>query len=150
MSNSKETPFVWDDQSVEDYFKFFVLYNKKSILDGMSHEEAIMEFKASRSTPKPKTLFTTEDGKPVNEGDRVWFVDSLFKIGFHDFAGCETKHYPDIYKYFGTEETAKEYIVNHRQILSFQDVIDVLYYADDKCKAAEELKQLVQSKINGK
>lgn len=68
-------------------------------------------------------IFTTEDGVGVFEGDRVWYVDGLFKIDFVDFNDGEAP-YPNIYKYFSTEEKAKAYVFQNKYSISLKDIMD--------------------------
>lgn len=71
-------------------------------------------------------LFVTEDGKDVFENDRVWYVNQIFIINFHDFVRDgfkydELKHYPHFYKYFSTEDAAKDYVLMEKSMITVKE-----------------------------
>jgi len=103
--------------------------------------------------PERSKLFTTEDGVDVYENDRVWFVNYLFKIDFYDFVDNKTghrelelKHFPGIYKYFSTEEKAKEYVNMNKPCLSVNDVVHNVFNIEYEQR--EQLKELAKSKLS--
>lgn len=116
----KEEPkeeFVWTDALVVE-FTTWSIYSSPTFQGRYEDVEEFKKRKQSKSSSLPKQyLFTTEDGEKVFEGDRVWFVDGNIEIDFYDFIDNkigdrerDLKHYPERYKYFSTEELAKEYV----------------------------------------
>jgi hypothetical protein len=122
---------------------------------------AIMEdekgFFALRDIQKAKEpLFTTEDGKDIYEGKEYWSLNTetwqrtVWKAYRED---CRTKDSP--YKFFSTEEAAKQYVLLHKKELSLLDAHEVLlaklmssWEHDIAIEYYRKLKLLVEKKIN--
>jgi hypothetical protein len=103
------------------------------VLKGDSEDDIFHKFIQNiRPAPKEEkkpVLFTTEDGKDVYEDDKVWYVNGILKVYSHDFIVShpstrekDLTHYPDIYKYFSSEEAANEYVKYNRKDYSLNDI----------------------------
>lgn len=81
---------------------------------------------------KPKVpLFTTEDLQPVFIHQKVWYVNGIFKIDTHDFDKQDEPFYPDLYKYFSSEEKAKQWVIENKPVLlSYDDLCRYSIKAD--------------------
>jgi len=81
---------------------------------------------AQEHAPQPEPLFTSHDGKPIFEGDSVWWVnkDTLLSGRVHwpespyKFQ-CNRMHY----FYFSAKEKADEYILRNTVCLSLEDLL---------------------------
>lgn len=94
-----------------------------------SHYLGSPEIKINDWVKAREVLFTTEDGKEVFEGQRVWYVNNDFNIDFYDFNKMsgkdDLKHYPEMYKYLSTKEAAEEYVLMNKPLLSVKDITDL-------------------------
>lgn len=96
-------------------FKSFYFYIACNILD---------------LTPLKKPLFTTYDGVDIYEyTDRVftWVTDGdivMCEVNEQHVKSCLSK--PETYKVFSTRESAEEYILMNKPLLSVNDIIDIL------------------------
>jgi hypothetical protein len=72
-------------------------------------------------------LFTTEDGKPIYEGDACYIVfDSDWSVSpMRSFSNAP--HGKINYKAFSTEAAAKEYVLMNKPKFSIQGIIDLLH-----------------------
>lgn len=112
-------------------------------------------------------LFTTTDGKDIFEGDEYWFITSgLIGVPLPNTASSTNGagKATSSYKYFSTEEKAKEYIIYNKPLFSISDVMlecekgsfhnrphdrfDEDYWAIYNSVLKEKLQQLAQQKIN--
>lgn len=76
--------------------------------------------------PEPTPLFTSHDGKPIFEGDEVYFVGkNTLKSGKANLSKLriEAGHHLH-YIYFSSQEKADEYILRHTACLSLQDILN--------------------------
>ena len=95
-------------------------------------------------------LFTTEDGIDIFKGDKHWFLcDGLDEIFEGDWKSEFHKEYVEKCKCFSTKEKAEEYILLNKLCLSLNDVNEVFNNRTPKNKILYELKELVNTKING-
>ena len=102
-----------------------------------------------------QSLFTTEDGVNISEGDEFWIITN--KVEFYNNLGKiliatngVTKN-PN-YKYFSTKEKAEEHIIWNKPSLSLKEIakINGNYVKKNKYMASDiwdELVKLVKTKI---
>ncbi len=96
-------------------------------------------------------LFTTEDGKDIFEGDEYWYANvkessSPFPAKYNATrGGLYGESYSE--KTFSIEQAAKEYIINNKPCLSYDDVMKVVGH-EFTYPIIVKLKELVKQKIN--
>lgn len=110
---------------------------------------------------KSEVLFRTEDDVEIRKGDEYWFVnliedDVIIKLYNKWYLGkgvmyADTSFNPKKFKYFSTEEAAREYLMWNKPVLSLKDVASI-YPGINKnhntpSHQAEQLKELVKSKL---
>ena len=94
-------------------FGFLTPINEMYFKDG-KHYEVIDE---------PPYLFISYDGKEVNEGDVVYYVDESSLCNGKCTVNID---YPyDGYKYFTTEKSMQDYIIRNKPCLSLEDLLIV-------------------------
>jgi len=102
-----------------------------------------------------KSLFTTDDGKEIFEGDSYWIVDDTF---YHTqfVAKCSktNKGKKKDISYFSTKEAAEEYVLLNKPCLSALDIINNIHtikcnYDSDSLKINDHpsLYKLVKQKL---
>jgi len=115
-----EKEFVWDDETVLE----FNVSNYSTI---RPLREGLEQFKAS----KQRKPFITEDGKNLNEGEDLFFVrcklcdtscEPLFIYGKTGSCWTIETLSTDNYKYFSTEQAAKDYIELNEKRYSIKDI----------------------------
>jgi|SRR5882762_1659201 len=134
--------FRWTSELVTEFYNW---------LDGRSGAPltvaSMNEFKKSKA---PNSLFTTQDGESIYEGDKYYYIYINPGISKTWFIYCDGEaESPLIHgdKQFKTERSASEWITWNRPLLSLKEV-DSLYTT--RCSNAlfiEEIKHLVKSKI---
>lgn len=101
-----------------------------------------------------KVLFTTEDGKPIYEGDKVvllntktWLMSTSINAPKKPFYGSDNE-----YKYFYDISAAKEYILLNEKLLSVNDVLSVSHISFDTFLQNNKLRliELAQEQLNSK
>jgi hypothetical protein len=99
-----------------------------------------------------RCLFTTEDGVPVYEGDKVcllstsrWHLVKNVSSPVNPFYGDNHESF----KYFSTEEAAKEYILMNKHLLSVNDIKDWLekYFDYPNGINVNHVRELAKSKL---
>jgi hypothetical protein len=123
-----------------------------------------IEIVALKKVEKPIPLFVTEDDFQLYEGDKCallstdsWLISYPVTAPKNPFCGDNGQ-----FKYFSTKEVAEEYILNHKPLLSLEDVFSVCEKVDEvhwegadddrDCEVfyTEKLKELAKSKLNTK
>lgn len=99
-----------------------------------------------KKIPTKTPLFTTEDGKPVYEGDECWFVSERAWL----WTKVQAPKYPfyganNEFKYFSTEDAAREWVLMNKPCLSVKDFIDKFTPTP---WTETQIKELAKSKIN--
>lgn len=113
-------------------------------------ENCICEIKKIKKIKKP--LFTTEDGVDIYKNSESWWVavnedtkistqDKKWEYDRYDWNKPGNPSSSKNYKWFSTEEKAKEYIIMNKPCLSINDVLKTSCYNQD------QLKELVKSKL---
>lgn len=96
------------------------------------------------------SLFTTEDGVDIFEGDLFWNINNQFQLSELQITNNK---YELVFlkpenkcKQFSTKEAAEEYILMNKPCLSYNDISDLV--KDGQIWwLKEELKKLVKSKL---
>lgn len=104
-----------------------------------------------------KPLFTTEDGVDIFEADETFYVNiqkhSNFNI-YHNEPFSDRKNSKKLIKnkvglYFSTKEAAEEYVLMNKPCLSLNDVEKAFKKRRTTHTILGELKEIVNTKING-
>lgn len=136
--------FKWTEGKVREFSKWIIGPESGAF---PSLDEAINTFKKLKGRVP---LFTTEDGINIYEGGRAWHVDEDFNIDFYDFIVYANKsdltHYPHRYKYFSSEDLAKEYVLNNKPLFSLNEIIKIK--ENKGYSLIDELINIAKSKIN--
>lgn len=130
--------WLWREQRMNELQKAIDRYdfagmarNKEWVKEYSDHREWLHNWKYNNPTKAKAPLFTTEDGKPVFLNDEVYLLQSWVigkdKITQEDF-------FDDSFKYFSTKEAAEEYINNHKPVLSYREVMDIVHSVSDSAK----------------
>jgi hypothetical protein len=147
--------WLWKEQRMNELEKAIFRYDfagkprQKEWVDEYSEiREWLHNWHNNRPTPKKEALFTTEDGVIAHENDTVYHLcilrDGAWKVS-KSRARKEILPIPSWFKYFSTEEAAKEYVLMNKPCLSIQNVLD--WNLNDE--SPKELIELVQSKLKG-
>ena len=83
-------------------------------------EEAVEDY-----IEKNKVLFTTEDGKDIFAGDKVWWVNKKTFYSNYFVPSAPVTHFLNINAYFLTQEEAKEYIEKNKVLFTTEDGVDI-------------------------
>lgn len=75
--------------------------------------------------PKPKPLFTTQDGVPMHLGDFFWYVTAIFEINKYRTAADFVSFFNDNSRTFSTKEAAQDYITKYKPCLSYNDFYEL-------------------------
>ncbi len=102
-----------------------------------------------------KLILTTVDGKQVFEGDTIWHLCTMEGSwkATPTKARNEIKDVPMYFKYFSTEQLAKDYISENKPCLSFNDLIKSSLWHDGNSQTARmvfkisTISELVKSKL---
>ena len=109
--------FKWNDELVKEFVDFIMSCC-------LSSREAIEEFK-KRHSPKP--LFTTDDGVEMFGKEDCYFINIEPKSDYRiKLLPSSVYMYSINFKYFSTEEAAKEYKLMNSPCLSLKDIEDYL------------------------
>jgi hypothetical protein len=98
----------------------------------------------------PATVLTTTDGKEMKEGDKVWIIDKdewrVLDAPQTVYASTNFAEHP----LFSTRQAAEDYLVNHRPVLSLNDVREVCkhLYSNSKDIVLANAAALVKQKLN--
>ena len=95
---------------------------------------------------KDYKIFTTKDGIDIFKGDTFYIIDNWVVQEYKNHIGLN--EYIHNLK-FSTKEKAEEYILLNKLCLSLNDVNEVFNNRTPKNKILYELKELVNTKING-
>lgn len=97
--------------------------------------------------PQRTKLFTTEDGEPVFEGEKYWWVDTdIWTLGWSIAASPITnKDYFNFTKIFPNEEKAKEYVTLNKPLLSVADILGLWVLDNSERLSLIELAKSKQS-----
>lgn len=142
-----ENDFKWDDNKVGEacYFVGLHIRNTQDILRQIP--ELVKQFKESKNP----ILFTTHDGKPVYEGDTVYWInttyESYWSVNPVKITKSESGDY-DFYsgKYFSTEFIANEYVVKHKPKFCEQDFIEMIRSIADGARG-KDTKMYLKDKL---
>lgn len=96
---------------------------------------------------KKQPLFITADGYKIFEENEVIYCVSKQSTLVEEFPSHSVMKQNKYYKYFHSQQAAEEYLINHAQVLSLDDVLNALQNSranDNK----EKLKQLIHSRLN--
>lgn len=100
-----------------------------------------------------KSLFTTEDGVDIFEGDKIFSVDRN-KLTVYDNNRMITINFcrSSVYKYFSTKEAAEEYNIKNKPCLSYNDIVEMVRNQRDDnsfidSPMAQSLFELAKSKV---
>lgn len=88
-------------------------------------------------------LFTTVDGKPVYEGDQIWYVSDDYYLGSLSQAKPEHSKGP---KKFSSKDAAKEYLLMNKPTLSIQDVHNLCVFFGANSGLVDKAIQIVKSR----
>ena len=98
-------------------------------------------------------LFTTEDGVDIFEGDNLYSIDNMLNIKKHLLFNARYDDntllnnrifFNSDYKHFSTKEKAEEYILLNKPCLSYNEVLEIVYFLD---RSEKKLKELVKQKL---
>jgi len=142
VRGKKDAPLKWINNC----------YDSIQIGTGYSMVVGLNEIQHSK-----KPLFTTEDGVDIFEGDKLFSVNSCFRINKHKInnvgydelcnENCHqiTNNPCKEYTYFSNKEAAEEYILMNKPSLSLKEVLDNFSSSRDSTK--ERLTKIVKSKL---
>ena len=125
------TEFQWTDETVKEFVTDLLRNGFYNI------PKHLVDYKASKQ-PKP-VLFTTEDGVPLHEGDKHWYVRTDFEIEEY----IATASWTSPVRCFSTKEKAEEYCLYNRPLLSLREVLPSIGIGYD-----EEIIQKAKDKLN--
>ena len=103
-----------------------------------------------------KNTYTTEDGVVLNDGETAYPVATEEGLGFlpYTFIACRWKpdyRYHEGFKFFSTEESAKEWIILNKPCLSINDIWsnpnDSINNSHYVMVGIKQIKELVKSKL---
>lgn len=145
-----ENKFVWTDELVKQFAhhvkKIFTLNNNYC----GKYDSFDTDFNKWKEAFSTKLLFTTADNEKVYGGDHYFYVQPSFSID--KYYASEEGRYPKNYtaKCFARTETAEEYVINNKPILSVSDVVKmydglILDFSSDPLE--KHLKELAKTKL---
>lgn len=149
-----------EGQNMNEIFNEFLLsianeYNI-SVVQELRHKWKMYLSQPVIKAPSPKVerepLFTTEDGVNVHGGETFYAVDVDLDIR-EQIAPSEkpAKGQRLRWKWFSTEEKAKEYVTLNKPFMSVQDVMNRLnayFTPSSRIPAFDNIKAFAQQKIN--
>lgn len=92
-----------------------------------------------------QSLFKTEDGKEIYEGDNTFGIDEKYQfLKFNGWVWKKNESPNKLHKHFSTKEKAEEYIIMNKPCLSINDVLSV---GQRVIVDEGKLEQIVKSKI---
>jgi len=107
--------WIWTDELVSEFAHWYANL-RRPVYDPISDFKKLKEVKA--------TLFTTEDGVEIYEGDthRIICLHSNWVYSSIPVNIIPIANKPIDVKYFSTEDAAKEYILMNKPCLSVKDI----------------------------
>lgn len=137
--------FVWTDELACD-FAIFADKARNNYKGQSEFPKALEDFKKSKTKP----LFTTEDGVKIHSWHEVvWFVNSAWYIGSEQASNYNTDKLSH-FKYFSTEEKARDYVLMNKPCLSAHDIIKYFnsWAYKPNSYVENKIKELAKQKIN--
>lgn len=96
---------------------------------------------------KNKVLFTTEDGKDIFAGDKVWWVNKKTFCSDYFVPTPSVTFFSDINVYFLTRAAVENYIVQKSHTLSIEDFWEFDSWGGSTIAKSKRLKRLVKERL---